>query len=273
MHANVDEMDQESPPDVWPALTDLLAASAMLFLVLLSVVVYDRLRQADQEHILRQELVAALKAVPNRKRLFSIGDDPQLVRITLQEDVTFPSGKYMYTDLKPQGRTALAQIGRILQQEPINHLYQQVLVLGHTDQVPIRASQITNWELSAMRAAAVVRYLVHYVDVDPCRISASGAGPYYPLIAPNGIYNHRENRRIEIVILPARAGQAEAGVACDPEGDRTLGAERAMAAADTSGAAPFDTSASSASDTSISAASDTALRAPGEARPEEASAP
>lgn len=208
--------------EVWPALTDLLAASAMLFLVLLAVVIFDRVIERGRMTTLRDELVAALYRIPNRERLFTVDDDPQLVRIILQEDVTFPTDKYNFKDLKPEGHSAILEIGRILRQRGIDTTYQQILVLGHSDQVPIWNPDFTNWELSAMRASAVVRLLVHSAGVDPCRITASGAGPYFPKVAPAGKANRKENRRIEIVILPARAQQSTAGAVCYPQGDGSL---------------------------------------------------
>jgi chemotaxis protein MotB len=81
-----------------------------------------------------------------------------------------------------------------------------VEVEGHTDDVPIRTKQFpSNWELSASRAAAVVRWLISR-GVDPERLRAVGYGATQPL-APNlnedgeGIpENREENRRIVIKI-------------------------------------------------------------------------
>lgn len=208
--------------DVWPALTDLLAASAMLFLVLLAVVVFDRVKERGELKTLRAELVSKLLQVPNQKKLFSIEDDPQLVRITLREDVTFPTRKYDLDQLKDEGRSALREIGQILQEPGIAMTYQQVLVVGHADQVPTGSAKFTNWELSVMRAATVARFLVQGAGVDPCRITASGVGSYFPLIAPAGQPDRKENRRIEIMILPALAQQRPIGAACYSAGDGAL---------------------------------------------------
>jgi outer membrane protein OmpA-like peptidoglycan-associated protein len=258
MEGDQDGLDDESAYDVWPALTDLLAASAMLFLVLLAVVIFDREIERGRMRTLRDELVAALNSIPNRERLFSIDDDPQLVRITLQEDVTFPSNRYTFNDLKPEGRRALGEIGRILTKPGIKTMYQQVIVLGHTDQVPIWDPQFSNWELSAMRAAAVVRLLVHYAKVDPCLITASGAGPYFPKSRPDGVASRKENRRIEIVILPARVQQVSRSETCYPSGDGSLAASPAATTMDTAAVATPDTAVVTAPDTAASPAPDTA---------------
>jgi chemotaxis protein MotB len=82
----------------------------------------------------------------------------------------------------------------------------KVEVEGHTDDVPIRTKQYpSNWELSAARAAAVVRWLISR-GIDPTRLRAIGYGDTQP-VAPNlnedgeGVpENREENRRIVIKI-------------------------------------------------------------------------
>jgi len=71
---------------------------------------------------------------------------------------------------------------------------------GHTDDTPIDTEQFpSNWELSAVRATTVLRYLVRG-GVQPERLSATGYGDSVPL-APNTNYvNRARNRRIEFVL-------------------------------------------------------------------------
>ena len=79
-------------------------------------------------------------------------------------------------------------------------------VQGHTDDVPINTTQFpSNWELSAARAAAVVRFLVSR-GVEPERLVAVGYGDTKPK-APNRDEagqpipeNQEQNRRVEIEI-------------------------------------------------------------------------
>jgi len=79
-------------------------------------------------------------------------------------------------------------------------------VEGHTDDVPISTKQFpSNWELSASRAAAVVRWLISR-GIDPERMRAVGYGDTQPL-EPNiddtgeAIPENRElNRRIVIKV-------------------------------------------------------------------------
>jgi chemotaxis protein MotB len=81
-----------------------------------------------------------------------------------------------------------------------------VEVEGHTDDVPIETKQFpSNWELSASRASAVVRWLISR-GIDPQRLRAVGYGATQPLVDNlnedgEGIpENREENRRIVIKI-------------------------------------------------------------------------
>ena len=78
-------------------------------------------------------------------------------------------------------------------------------MIGHTDNVPIRASARgrfpSNWELSTARATAAVRFLGEKAGVDPRRLGAVGYGEFHP-IADNATPDGRaKNRRIALVVL------------------------------------------------------------------------
>ncbi|MGB3544478.1 OmpA/MotB family protein [Rubrivirga sp.] len=76
-----------------------------------------------------------------------------------------------------------------------------IVVEGHTDDVPISTTHYpSNWELSAARAASVVRYLSTESDsVSSARYVATGYGEFRPR-ATNGTAEGRaRNRRISIL--------------------------------------------------------------------------
>lgn len=115
--------------------------------------------------------------------------------VNILDRILFDSGE---ADLKPEGQRILEQIAGVLAQ----HTNRQVHVIGHTDNVPIRQKFASNWELSAARAIAAVRFLQERAGVDPRRLGALGHGEFHP-IAPNTTAEGRaKNRRIEVVILP-----------------------------------------------------------------------
>ncbi|MBT00686.1 MAG: chemotaxis protein MotB [Oceanospirillaceae bacterium] len=73
-------------------------------------------------------------------------------------------------------------------------------VEGFTDNEPIATDQFpSNWELSAARAAAVVR-LLELNGVDPRRMAAVGYGEYQPAYSNRTAEGRRLNRRIVIVV-------------------------------------------------------------------------
>ena len=90
---------------------------------------------------------------------------------------------------------ALDAVGRMLATTDF-----PIVVEGHTDNIPISTPQFpTNWELSAARAASVVRLFVD-TEVDPRRLTASGYADQRP-VADNATPTGRQaNRRVAIRI-------------------------------------------------------------------------
>lgn len=118
--------------------------------------------------------------------------------VDILDRVLFDSGE---TTLKPEGQQVLRRVAEVLAQYPDR----QVHVIGHTDNVPIRATPWSrypsNWELSTARATAAVRFLSEHAGVDPRRLGAVGYGEFRPA-ADNGTAEGRaRNRRIALVVL------------------------------------------------------------------------
>ena len=118
--------------------------------------------------------------------------------VNILDRILFDSGEAV---LKPDGETVLNKIAAILAQHPELKIH----VIGHTDNVPIRASArsrfASNWELSTARALAAVRYLTERAGVEPQRLGAVGYGEFRP-VADNATAEGRaRNRRIAVTIL------------------------------------------------------------------------
>lgn len=78
-----------------------------------------------------------------------------------------------------------------------------ILVEGHTDNVPIASETASdNWELSAKRAASIVRVLQNKYKVDPSRMTAGARAEYVPKASNSTAAGRSANRRTEIIILP-----------------------------------------------------------------------
>ena len=119
------------------------------------------------------------------------------VYVSLEENLLFATGS---TQVDRQGEQALRELAAVLGQNPdIN-----VMIEGHTDDVPVRsgASFRDNWDLSVLRATAIVRILQRHGDIDPQRFIAAGRGEYQPVDTDDSPEARRKNRRTEIILTP-----------------------------------------------------------------------
>jgi len=109
--------------------------------------------------------------------------------------------------IRPTAQDFLDRLAKVFASNP-----GQIRIAGHTDSLPIYSAEYrSNWELSAARATAIMRYLVEVHDLDPQRFVAVGCGPYHP-VADNGTPEGRkQNRRVEIEITQAPAPAEAAG--------------------------------------------------------------
>ncbi len=116
------------------------------------------------------------------------------VYVSLEAKLLFPSGS---TAINAEGRQALLDLAQVVAvQEDI-----EVIVEGHTDADQIRSTGSiprNNWELSVLRATAVVDLLTGAGGVSPTLLTASGRSEYHP-VDPE---DKAKNRRIEIVLAP-----------------------------------------------------------------------
>ena len=118
--------------------------------------------------------------------------------MSIAEELFFESGK---AEIKPEGKKVLLKIAEVLKKIPEKN----VRVEGHTDNVPIgpkiREKYPTNWELGAIRAVNVVRFLQEEGGMDPLRLSAVSYGQYRPKATNRTTAGRLKNRRIEIILI------------------------------------------------------------------------
>jgi chemotaxis protein MotB len=118
--------------------------------------------------------------------------------MSVAEELFFETGE---ADLKPAGQEVLKRIGTILKKIPEKN----IRIEGHTDTVPIgpslRSKYPTNWELAAIRAVNVVRFLQNNARIDPLRLSAVSYGQYRPIASNKTKAGKAKNRRIEIILI------------------------------------------------------------------------
>ncbi|MFH1618814.1 MAG: OmpA family protein, partial [bacterium] len=126
--------------------------------------------------------IAKLEVFPNR------------IRLTFLDAILFDPGK---AGLKPASIPHLKKLADVLVELP--NLLQ---VEGHTDDRPMgpHSQYVSNWELSAARAFAVLIFLTE-AGVPPHRLSALGYGEYRPIQKNDTPEGRAANRRIEINIM------------------------------------------------------------------------
>ncbi len=113
------------------------------------------------------------------------------VTVRMGEKILFPSGS---ATISPEGKATLKTIGEAFAAVK----GRMIRVDGHTDNVPIKSARFpSNWELSAARAIAVVRYLQEE-KIDPSLLAAAGYGEFQPIASNDTPEGRAENRRIEI---------------------------------------------------------------------------
>jgi chemotaxis protein MotB len=126
--------------------------------------------------------------------------------VNILDRVMFDSGE---AQLKSDGATVLRKVAGILAQHPELKIH----VVGHTDNVPIRAAARgrfpSNWELSTARATAAVRFLAEQCGVDARRMGAVGYGEFRPVADNSTTEGRAKNRRIAITILPDELAGAD----------------------------------------------------------------
>ena len=145
-------------------------------------------RQMDkQEAELRQQMAGTGVQVQRQ------GDT---IRLQAPENITFDTGR---ADVKPQFQPVLSRVSHSIQQYPDT----VVQIEGHTDST---GSASFNQTLSENRADAVRSYMAQR-GVESNRLIAVGYGASRP-VADNGTPQGRaQNRRVEVLIVPAQAQQ------------------------------------------------------------------
>lgn len=146
----------------------------------------------DMQHI-TEEIVEAMDGLI-QDDLISVRRNQRWLEVEIKSSILFPSGS---SRLAPAAFKMLEPLAGILAKFP-----NPIHVEGFTDNVPIHTPQfLSNWELSAARAASVVHLFIDY-GVAPARMAAIGYGEFKPIadnLSPEG---RAKNRRVVLVVMP-----------------------------------------------------------------------
>jgi chemotaxis protein MotB len=120
------------------------------------------------------------------------------VYVSLSDKLLFKSGSFAVDE---KGKSAIVKVAEVL-----NKLTDVTIVVeGHTDNKPylVHKGEVkNNWDLSAMRAAAVTDIIVNEGHLTATRVVAEGHGDSYPIESNETAEGRAKNRRIELVLSP-----------------------------------------------------------------------
>lgn len=173
-----------------------------------------RLEQEKEQVVqARQKIEQEMRGALESKDV-AISELKGKLTVTILDRVLFNSGE---AEINEDGQQILAKIATVLSRFP----KRQVHVIGHTDNLPIRASSFArytnNWELSTARATTAVKVLVEKAGVPPQRLGAVGYGEFHPIADNETPEGRARNRRIEIVVLPEELPELSAPAESDPD--------------------------------------------------------
>lgn len=143
-----------------------------------------------------REIVKRIREVAKLAGLrgaISVMQGKEGIRIAIQSPILFDSGN---ANLMSDASPVLDELIRILRESP-----NEVVVEGHTDNIPIRTAAFqSNWELSTARAISVTKYLFQKGNLPAERFSVAGYGEYHPIRTNDTPEGRQKNRRVEILL-------------------------------------------------------------------------
>lgn len=141
---------------------------------------------------LRRQVMQTVRS--KDKKDFAVRWDQKRLVMVLGEKIAFNVGD---ASLLPDFQPTLKQIAGFISSQK----GYRVAVAGHTDDVPIKTAQFpTNWELSAIRAVNVAKFLIGH-GISPRRVSIEGYSAYRPLQPNHNAQSREANRRVEITLI------------------------------------------------------------------------
>ena len=120
------------------------------------------------------------------------------VYVSMENKLLFPSASWT---VSKDGISAIKELAKVLEKDSTLN----IMVEGHTDNDAYRGSTAVkdNWDLSVMRATAIVKLLLqHGQGINPSRIEACGHGEFAPKVANDSPEHKAINRRTEIILTP-----------------------------------------------------------------------
>jgi len=148
---------------------------------------------------IKQMMVSMQEYIEKEKleNVINVSYTDDKLEINMGNQLLFELGS---AELRDQAQSVLSKVAQMF-----NQTQSQIIVEGHTDDLPIHTEQFpSNWELSSARASSVVRSLSSQ-HVDQGRFLVLGYNMYEPLVPNDSVENRAKNRRVKITLKPNMA--------------------------------------------------------------------
>jgi len=143
---------------------------------------------------MEREVQEAMRALIDAK-LITVRRESMWLEIEINTDILFPSGSGAFSS---SAEPVLDKLAEVLKPFP-----NPIRVEGHTDDRPIHTTAfLSNWELSAARAASVVHQFTKQ-GIDPLRLEIVGFGEFHPRQPNASAEGRNANRRVAVLVLEA----------------------------------------------------------------------
>lgn len=137
--------------------------------------------------------VKMLQTTKGVKGVVTASFEHGVITLRAPGDVFFQPGE---VDLSRAGQRALVGMKDFFVQHP----RQTINIKGYSDNVQPRGGRFRdNWEISALRAVNVLRFLMK-LGIEPKRLTATGLAELDPLVPNTTAENRAKNRRVEFVL-------------------------------------------------------------------------
>lgn len=123
------------------------------------------------------------------------GLDQAELKISISDKALFASAS---AEVRPVAKEIAMAISEMLSEFP----GYEIIVSGHTDDVPIHNAQFEdNWDLSAERALNFMKILLQNDSLDKASFSSVGYGEYRPIATNETAEGRALNRRVEVSVI------------------------------------------------------------------------
>ena len=144
-----------------------------------------------QERLYGQQNIAA-KGDQGQERIVSVVRNTKGFQLRLAGRFFFKGENYQLD------KNALGELSEVV--KVVKELGRPVLIEAHTDDAINTKSKLGKWEISALRAASVIDYMINVHGFPKSRISSAAYADIRPLTTDKSSSGNNLNQRIEIQI-------------------------------------------------------------------------